>query len=82
MPCMEVFRRQDAAYQEKVLPKPVTKRVAVEAGTRQSWDWLIGLEGAAVTIDNKFGASAPWKTLAKEYGFTGENIAAVAKSIL
>jgi transketolase len=82
MPCMEVFRRQDADYQEKVLPKPVTKRVAVEAGTRQSWDWLIGLEGAAVTIDNKFGASAPWKTLAKEYGFTGENIAAVAKSIL
>ena len=79
---MELFRQQDAAYQEKVLPKSITARVAVEAGTRQSWDWLLGLEGASVTIDNRFGASAPAKILAEKYGFTPENVVDVAKGLL
>ena len=82
MPCMEIFRRQEADYQKKVLPPEVRARVAVEAGTRQSWDWLIGLDGASVTINGRFGASAPWKVLAEEFGFTAQNVAQVARRLL
>jgi transketolase len=74
MPNTNVFERQDAAYREKVLPSSVTRRVAVEAGSRDSWWRYVGLSGRVVGIDH-FGASAPAKELFKRYGFTMENVA-------
>ncbi len=82
MPCMEIFKRQDRNYREKVLPSSVRARVAVEAANRMSWDWALGIDGAAVTIENRFGASAPWKVLAQEFGFSAENIAKVARKVV
>jgi len=38
MPSTNAFDAQDAAYKEKVLPKAVTARVAVEAGCQR---WLV-----------------------------------------
>jgi len=58
-----------------VLPSPVTRRVAVEAGARDSWWRYVGLSGRVIGIDH-FGASAPAKDLFKRYGFTTENVAA------
>ena len=75
MPCTNVFERQDAAYREEVLPSSVTRRVAVEAGARDSWWRYVGLSGRVIGIDH-FGASAPAKDLFKRYGFTTENVAA------
>src|SRR5690606_26063527 len=37
MPSTGVFDAQDAAWREAVLPRAVTRRVAVEAAARQSW---------------------------------------------
>jgi len=82
MPCMELFQKQDKAYRDSVLPPEVRARVAIEAGSRPSWDWLIGSEGDSVTIDGRFGASAPCKVLAEKFGFTTENVAEVAWRLL
>jgi transketolase len=73
MPSTTTFDRQDQAYRESVLPPSVRRRVAVEAGARESWWRYVGLEGRIVGIDH-FGASAPAKDLFKQYGFTPEHV--------
>ena len=81
MPSIELFEKQSEEYKESVLPKNVRARVAVEAGSAYSWYKYVGLDGATVCIDH-FGASAPANILFKEFGFTAENVAEKAKSIL
>ncbi len=81
MPSWELFAEQDAAYQESVLPKAVTKRVSVEAGVSFGWHKYIGTEGAAVSIE-RFGASAPGGVCMEKFGFTVDNVIATAKGIL
>lgn len=80
MPCMEIFAQQSQEYRESVLPKGCTKRVAVEAGTGMSWGRYVGLDGAMVTMEG-FGASAPAKKLFEKFGFTAENVAAIAEKL-
>jgi transketolase len=81
MPCCELFDAQDAAYRESVLPKAVTKRLAVEAACRFGWDRYLGFEGDMVSID-RFGASAPGGTVMAQFGYTVENVLAKAKALL
>ena len=78
MPSQELFQQQDEAYREQILPAAVQKRVVVEAGIAQSWGPFLGA-GRTVTIDSRFGASAPAARLMQEYGFSAENIARVAR---
>jgi transketolase len=80
-PCWKLFSAQDAAYQESVLPKAVTKRLAVEAGVSLGWERWIGLDGDIISIE-RFGASAPAKILAEKFGFTADNVIARAKALL
>lgn len=80
LPSMDLFEQQDAAYREEVLPKAVTKRVAVEMGASFGWERYVGFEGKTVTVD-KFGASAPAATVLPEYGFTAENVVKTYQSI-
>ncbi|PYE53588.1 transketolase [Deinococcus yavapaiensis] len=80
MPSMEVFRAQDQAYRDSILP-PGVKRVAIEAATPFGWHEWVGVDGAVVAMQG-FGASAPYKTLLEKFGFTGQNIAKVAKGLL
>ncbi|MBT9584401.1 transketolase [bacterium] len=81
MPCWELFEQQSKEYRQQVLPKGVAAKVAVEAGCSFGWERWIGENGATVCVD-KFGASAPWETNMQKYGFTAENVVAVAKSVL
>ncbi len=80
MPSTNVFDRQDQAYKDSVLTAGV-KRVAIEAAHPDFWRKYVGLEGAVVGIDT-FGESAPGGVLMKHFGFTVENVVAVAKSVL
>ncbi len=73
MPCWELFERQDGDYREKILPRAVTRRVAVEAGRSLGWERWVGANGACVSQDT-FGASAPYKVLAEKFGFTAEAV--------
>ena len=81
MPSFELFEMQDEQYKESVLPKKVRARVAVEAAATMSWYKYVGLDGEVLGID-RFGQSAPYKTLFKEYGFTTENVVALAKKTM
>ncbi|WP_077925409.1 transketolase, partial [Wohlfahrtiimonas larvae] len=68
MPCVELFRANDATYKTSVLGNlPV---LAVEAGTTRGW---YEFADAVIGIDT-FGASAPAEQLFEVFGFTVENI--------
>ncbi|WP_432214832.1 transketolase-like TK C-terminal-containing protein, partial [Salmonella enterica] len=62
MPSTDAFDKQDAAYLESVLPKAVSARVAIEAGTADYWFKYVGLNGATVGMTT-FGESAPAELL-------------------
>ncbi|HEY9846352.1 MAG TPA: transketolase C-terminal domain-containing protein, partial [Candidatus Caenarcaniphilales bacterium] len=81
MPCWEVFEEQDEQYRESVLPKSVTKRVAVEAGVSFGWCRYTGNEGATVSV-NQFGSSAPGGVCMEKFGFTVDNVVSKAKQLL
>jgi transketolase len=81
MPATDVFDAQDAAYRESVLPRAVTKRVAVEAAATGLWYKYVGSDGRVVGLD-RFGASAPGGTLYKHFGFTADNVAKIVEEIL
>jgi transketolase len=79
MPCLEYFAKQPASYRQSVLPAGVPV-VAIEAGSPQSWDGLVGNNGAIIGID-RFGASAPYQRIYKEFGLTVENVVETAKRL-
>ena len=81
MPCMDIFEEQPNEYKEKILPKNVRARVAVEALIDYGWGKYVGLDGKCVCMTG-FGASAPVAALFKKYGFTTENVVAAVKSVL
>ncbi len=81
MPCQEWFDAMDADYKESVLPAAVTARVSVEAGVAMGWSKYVGHGGASVSIEH-FGASASGAKCFEEFGFTGEHVAEVARTVL
>lgn len=81
MPCMELFQEQPASYRESVLPKAVTKRVSVEAGSDFGWGRYVGLDGACVAMEG-FGASGPAGQLFEHFGFTADHVAEVVRGLL
>lgn len=80
MPSSCVFDQQDAAYQESVLPSAVRRRIAVEAATADYWRKYVGLDGRVLGM-TRFGESAPAEELFAYFGFTVENLVALAGQI-
>ncbi len=78
MPSTEAFDRQNDAYRASVLPAGVPK-VAIEAGATAPWWKYVRGDGDVVGID-RYGESAPAGKLFEFFGFTPENVAAVAKN--
>ena len=81
MPCTSVFDAQDAAYREHVLPRHITQRMAVEAGSVNGWYKYVGLEGRIIGMTT-YGESATPEDLARIFGFTVENVVKVAEEML
>ncbi len=81
MPCVSLFKAQDAAYRDAVLPPSLTRRLAVEAGATQLWHELVGPGGRIIGID-RFGESAPAPELFAHFGFTVDNVVNVANEML
>ena len=80
MPSTSVFDQQDADYRESVLPRSVTKRVAVEAAHVDFWHKYVGFGGAVVGMST-FGESAPGAALLKHFGITTEAVVEAAKGL-
>ena len=81
MPSWELFEKQDAAYKEKVFPKAIRKRLAVEMASPLGWQKYTTDEGDTLCMTT-FGESAPAEDLYKFFGFTVDNVVKKAKAIL
>jgi len=81
LPSWELFERQDESYKQRVLPKGIKKRLAVEAASPMGWRRYITDEGDMIGMV-RYGESAPAADLYKEFGFTVENIVGRAKKLL
>jgi transketolase len=81
VPSWELFEEQSQTFRDSVLPPEIKARVAVEAAVPMGWERYVGSEGQIIAM-NRFGASAPYKTLMEKFGFTAENITAKTLAML
>ncbi|MCE5199669.1 MAG: transketolase [Armatimonadota bacterium] len=72
-PSHELFEQQSREYKETILPPDINNRVVIEAASPMSWYRYAGPYGLIIGLD-RFGASAPWKAIAKELGYTPEAV--------
>jgi len=79
MPCWELFQNQGNDYIDKILPRSVTRRVSVEAGSTFGWGKWVGNSGISIGIDS-FGESGPYEELYNHFGITTEKIVEAVKS--
>ena len=77
LPSWDRFEAQDDEYRASVLP-PTIPTLAVEAGTPFGWERYAD---DTLGIDT-FGASAPGDVVLEKLGFTADNVAARARSLL
>ena len=81
MASWELFDSQPQQYKDMVLPPQVKARVAIEAGIPQGWHKYVGCKGQIIGLE-RFGASAPYKTLYENFGFTTAHVVETALSLL
>jgi transketolase len=81
MPCVEWFDAQDQSYRRDVIPPEVKARVSVEAAVAQTWHKFVGDDGECVSIEH-YGASADYKTLFQQFGFTTEAVVEAGRRTL
>jgi len=81
MPCTDLFDAQQESYREQVLPAAVTARVVIEAGVTEAWWRYAGSQGRVIGLD-RFGESAPADELFEHFGFSTDNVVAIAKELL
>lgn len=72
MASFELFELQDEDYKRRVIPRGIA-RVAIEAGRGLCWYKYVGDDGLVIGIE-RFGKSAPYQDLMRDFGFTGEQI--------
>ncbi len=80
VPSEGVFRSQDKAYQESILPQGI-KRFGLTAGLPVTLEGLVGENGSIWGLES-FGFSAPYEVLDEKLGFTAENVYKQVKAIL
>ena len=80
-PSWELFEAQSEEYKDSVLPKSIKARISIEAGVKQGWEKYTGDYGESISID-KFGASAPYAIIFKEYGFSVDAVVKKAKALV
>ena len=69
MPSMELFLKQDASYQEKVIPSSCNKIASIEAGITLGWKTITGKNGLNFGVDD-YGTSAPAGKIYEKFGLT------------
>ena len=81
MPSWDLFEAQPSAYKDEVLPPAVTARLGIEAASPFGWERYVGSKGAVIGM-TRYGASAPYKVLAEQFGFTPANVVNRAHELL
>ena len=73
MPCWELFEQQSGKYRSELIPDRGCLKISMEAGITAGWEKYIGHGGISIGIDH-YGASAPGRDLAHEFGFTADQV--------
>ena len=81
MPSWELFEKQNKTYRDRIIDPDCKRRLVIEAGCSFGWERYAGPKHEMVTLDT-FGASGPYKELAKQFGFTVENVLEKARALL
>lgn len=81
MPSRELFKAQDEAYKESVLPATLQNRVVIETGISLGWEGIAGANGKIISIET-FGASGPGTEVLEYFGFSVSNVVATAEQLL
>ncbi|MDD4102126.1 MAG: transketolase [Kiritimatiellae bacterium] len=81
MPSQDLFEKQSQTYRASVIDPACRRRLVVEAGVSFGWGRYLGPEGDIIALDT-YGASGPYKELARTFGFTAENVLAKAQALL
>ena len=80
VPSEGLFRSQDKAYQESVIPSGA-KVFGLTAGLPVTLESLVGANGKVWGLES-FGFSAPYKVLDEKLGFTADNVCRQVKEML
>ena len=80
MPCLEVYGRQEASWQAKLLPDGV-KRLILEAGVTALWQGYTRKGDIIVGVDD-FGMSAPAEELFRHFGLYPERVCKLAMEMV
>jgi transketolase len=81
MPSWELFDAQPKDYQNIILP-PGVPRLAIEAGVTLAWGRYLNTGSDQVLGVDRYGASAPYKTIYEQFGLTADRLAKVSKKLL
>ncbi len=73
VPSIELFEEQSDEYKEKVMPRSIKNRIAIEASSEKSWYKYIGMDGLLIGMST-FGKSAPAEVAFDYFGFTTDKI--------
>jgi transketolase len=80
-PSWEIFEQQSENYRNRIFPKEIPARVAVEAGSTLGWHRWVGEKGSIIGLST-FGASAPYQDLYQHFGITVDKIIAETQRAL
>ena len=80
MPCTKLFDKQDKAYKESVLPKYVSRKLAIEMGEANHYYKYVGTFGKVFLL-SEFGVSGKAKDVINHFRFTKEDIASEFESL-
>lgn len=78
-PSWELFKAQSKEYQQAVLLPGVKRRLAIEAGVGLGWERWVGDQGIIISLE-RFGASAPYQVLFRQFGYTVDRILSEVKN--
>merc|ERR1712061_545417 len=81
IPCFGIFKQQSNEYIQSLLPDSCRARVSIEAGRRDHWASLVGLDGEHVGMKS-FGPSGKTTDVYSHEGFTCDNIVEVANRVI
>ena len=80
IPCQDLFDLQTKSYKKKILGETKFK-ISIEAASTDCWKKYVGEDGLTFGID-KFGKSAPYKEIYKNFGLTAGNISKKTKNLV
>lgn len=81
MPSWELFDAQSKSYRESVLTIDLL-RLVIEAGVSLAWGRYLDRNRDVVIGVDRFGASAPYKTIYEHYGLTSDRVVEQVKQLL